>query len=708
MQKSKPAGAIESSPRVQRRGLILMPLKGALRYDKNVQLSFYDSRPQAKLYGMTLRFSGILLLFCLMVFSRGSTVAEDSKIQYELQVQPIFAEHCTRCHGADQATREAGLRLDDRESALSGGDSGHGAIVPGEPAASLLIERITSSDESTVMPPPDERKPLSEPQIELLTKWIQQGATYTEHWSFTPPQSRDLQSLSSQFETELHPIDLIVRSKLKQWGMSPAGPAPSSVLCRRLYLDLIGLPPSPQQLTDFEQAGMEATIELLLDSQRYGEKWARPWMDVARYSDTNGYEKDLRRDQWVWRDWVIDALNQDKPYNEFVIEQIAGDLMDEPTQDQMIATGFLRNSMINEEGAIVPEQFRMVEMFDRMDCIGKAILGLTTQCAQCHSHKFDPLSQREYYGMFAFLNNAYEAQSWVYNSQQQQQLSEFQKQLADLNQAVLQAHPDSPALIRDWEKSILQSQPEWTHVTMSEFGSVSGLNHPVQIVDQSILMLGHVSPDVFFISEPAELSGVTGVRLEALTHPSLPVRGPARKETSVWGVAEFEVHAELPGESDVEPTWSKIALVKATADWSNSEQKDEKTKRITGPVSLMIDGSDDTSWQADRGLGRRGQASVAVLQFQQPLDLPSGTRLKFVLRTGREGMLGCCRISLTRSTDPERPRSIMLRCWRCKSQPINDPLPNKRRSSTPGGARCRSGSRSQTSTMRFGSAIRPR
>ena len=203
---------------------------------------------------------------------------------------------------------------------------------------------------------------------------------------------------------------------------SPAAPAE---LCRRLYLDLIGLPPSPEELAAFERDGFEAVVDRLLGSERFGEKWARHWLDVARYSDSNGYEKDMPREQWKWRDWVVDALNRDLPYDQFLIEQLAGDLLPGATQEQIIATGFLRNSMINEEGAIVPEQFRMVEMFDRMDCLGKAVLGLTTQCAQCHSHKFDPLTHDEYYGLFAFLNTSYEAQSWVYAPEQQRQIAEI-------------------------------------------------------------------------------------------------------------------------------------------------------------------------------------------------------------------------------------------------------------------------------------------
>lgn len=207
-------------------------------------------------------------------------------------------------------------------------------------------------------------------------------------------------------------------------------------MIRRLFLDLIGLPPSPQQLRQYLAEGPDAATQMLLQSPRFGEKWTRHWLDLARYSDTNGYEKDLQREQWIWRDWVVNAINSDMPYDQFIIEQIAGDLLPNAGQQQMIATGFLRNSMINEEGAIVPEQFRMVEMFDRMDCIGKAVLGITTQCAQCHTHKFDPLTHTEYYGLFAFLNDSYEAQSWVYSPEQQQQLAAIETGTSALRERI--------------------------------------------------------------------------------------------------------------------------------------------------------------------------------------------------------------------------------------------------------------------------------
>lgn len=562
-------------------------------------------------------------------------------VDFVSDIQPILAEHCTHCHGVDEQSRKSGLRLDLQSGAYTGGDSGEPAIVPGSPDEGSFLARITSDDEFEVMPPPHENKPLSEKQIELLKAWIEQGAKYDEHWAFVAPQKAELNTEFGQ-----HPIDALVRANLDQVGLQPSPAETSEILCRRVYLDIIGLPPSLEQLEEFERDGLRATVEKLLQSDRYGEKWARHWLDVARYSDTNGYEKDLRRDQWIWRDWVINALNKDMPYDQFVIEQIAGDLLPNATQDQTIATGFLRNSMINEEGAIVPEQFRMVEMFDRMDCVGKAVLGLTTQCAQCHNHKFDPLSQAEYYGMFAYLNDVYDAQSWIYNDQQLQKLSEVRNGINTVYDQIRSQRNDWQNEVNEFASKLISEQADWQPIKFHQLESVSGLNHPVQLSDDSILMLGHSSADIFYVGKH-DLQGVTGLRLEALPHLDLPFGGPGRNSVGSWNVLELEVFIKRPDAQD----WEKQKLVNATADFSEPDQKLEEGKKATGPVAYLIDGSDANSWKADRGNGRRNNPSVAVVQFEKPLECPAETEIKVVMRMG--DMLGCVRVSTTTSPDPK-------------------------------------------------------
>lgn len=584
-----------------------------------------------------------LICFLVPLFCVSSNIGAAPPADFQRDVQPIFAEHCSLCHGVDADDRKSGLRLDLRDSALKGGESGTPAIVPGQLEKSELIRRITSTDPELVMPPPDHKKPLSAGQISTLQQWVKEGARYEAHWAFTAPQKAKVPEVGMA-----NPIDAFVTARLKERQLTLSPTATPAALGRRLYLDLIGLPPSPQELAAFEQQGFQATVETLLKSERFGEKWARHWLDVARYSDTNGYEKDLAREQWMWRDWVVDALNRDLPYDQFLVEQIAGDMLPNATQQQIIATGFLRNSMINEEGAIIAEQFRKAEMFDRMDCLGKAILGLTTQCAQCHTHKFDPLTQDEYYGMFAFLNNSYEAQSWVYTPEQLQKIAEIQNRIRDAEQRLRAARPQWQQELAAWERAQVEKQVAWEPLIATELGSISGLNHPTQEADQSLLMKGHTSNDVFMISAPT-LNGVTGLRLEALTHRDLPHNGPGRSRLGTWGLSELEAFVKKPGGKD----WEKIKLVNATADFSEAEQKQADGKKASGPVAHLIDGKDENTWNADRGIGRRNQPSVAVVQFEQPLTLPEGTQLKLAWRM--TDMLGCARFSITRQPTPSAP-----------------------------------------------------
>lgn len=590
-----------------------------------------------------VRFASLLIGALAVLLIACPRASAAGPVDFQRDVQPIFAEHCAECHGADEAHRQSGLRVDLRDAVLKGGDSGAAAVVPGKPEMSELVRRITSTDAEFVMPPPSHNKPLSAAEVHTLQQWIKEGAAYEAHWAFTAPTKSAVPEVGAT-----HPVDAFIVARLNERKLPLSPAVDSAILCRRIYLDLIGLPPSPEQLRAFEERGLEATVDELLASERFGEKWARHWLDVARYSDTNGYEKDMPREQWKWRDWVVDALNRDLPYNRFIVEQLAGDLLEGATQQQVIATGFLRNSMINEEGAIVPEQFRMVEMFDRMDCLGKAVLGLTTQCAQCHSHKFDPLTHDEYYGMFAFLNSAYEAQSWVYTPDEERQIAEIKRGIQGGEDLLRAARPQWASEVAAWEQSVLAQQPAWQPLIATELGTISGLNHPTQEADHSVLMKGHQNNEIFMISAPV-FDGLTGLRLEALTHRDLPYNGPGRSSLGTWALSELEAFVKKPDGKD----WEKLKLVHATADFSQPENKQADGKKASGPVAHLIDGSDDTTWNADRGVGRRNQPSVAVVQFEQPLTFPAGTQLKLVWRT--TDMLGCCRYCVTRQPAPMAP-----------------------------------------------------
>jgi hypothetical protein len=613
--------------------------------------------------------AGCLLVGTLPTFVRADEAlgAKERPLSFNRDVRPILSEHCFNCHGMDEKNRKAGLRLDKRAAALRGGKSDGPAIVPGKPEQSALIKRITAHADDGVMPPPRVKNPLSAPQIAILKQWIATGADYAKHWAFEMPRKEATPEGQ-------HPIDFFVKRRLMEAELQPSPPADAATLCRRMYLDLLGLPPSPQQLEAFQQAyrsnRARAIVELmrsLASSPQFGERWARLWLDIARFADSNGFEKDLLREMWAWRTWVIQAFNSDMPYDRFLIEQIAGDLLPNPTQDQIIATGFLRNSMINEEGAIVPEQFRMFEMFDRMDCIGKAALGLSLQCAQCHSHKFDPISQDEYYGLFAFLNNTYEAQSWVFTKEQQERIGDIHAKVKAANDLLKKRRTQWQDEISAWEKAVLAKEAVWWPLKAIELDSTGGLNHPTQDADLCILTEGHptTNGDIFGVFLP-DLKGVTGLRLEALAHPDMPFGGPGRSKLGTWAISEMKVQYQLPGSK----TWQPLPMVNASADFSEPDGKvedewkadfDKAQKRTRGPVAYLIDSDENTGWRADRGPGLRNQDGVAVVQFAKPLDLPEKTKLKVLLVQNHGGsdngrsntQLGCCRISLTTSAAPQ-------------------------------------------------------
>ena len=331
---------------------------------------------------------------------------------YLAEIKPLLTEHCVTCHGSEQA--KAGLRLDTAAAARQGGDHG-AAISAGNAAGSLLIQALEDRH-SEIARMPYKKPPLAAGEIVLVRAWIDAGAKAPAdevpgrkvHWAFLAPKRPVLPAIETRKSEPANPIDAFIRARLAREGIAPSAEADPVTLLRRVHLDLTGLPPTPAQveafLGDTRSDAYERVVAELLASPHYGERWGRWWLDVARYADSNGYSIDAPRSLWPWRDWVIQAFNEDQPFNEFVVEQLAGDLLPEATLSQRIATGFHRNTQINEEGGIDPEQFRIESVIDRVNTTGTAFLGLTVGCAQCHDHKFDPLSQREYFQLFAFFN----------------------------------------------------------------------------------------------------------------------------------------------------------------------------------------------------------------------------------------------------------------------------------------------------------------
>lgn len=322
---------------------------------------------------------------------------------FNRDVRPILSENCFLCHGQDPETRGGELRLDIREDAIAAREDDGTAIIPGNPSKSAIMRHITSTDPDMVMPPPESHLPPLKPeQVAVLESWIKGGAKYEKHWSFEPPMKADLPDGGE------NPVDAFVRARLKEAGLKPNPPAAMEAQIRRLHLDLTGLPPSLAEidsfLADTSPDCWEKRILSLMDSPHFAERMAVPWLDAARYSDTHGFSIDDHRDMWGWRDWVIHAFRKNQPYDKFVTEQLAGDLIPNATPDQIAATGFLRNSMNTHEGGTIAEEYRTAYVIDKVDAVATSMLGLTMKCCQCHDHKFDPISQKEYFEFFAFFN----------------------------------------------------------------------------------------------------------------------------------------------------------------------------------------------------------------------------------------------------------------------------------------------------------------
>ncbi len=484
------------------------------------------------------------------------------------------------------------------------------------------------------------------------------------HWAFKAPVRPDVPKPP---HPTANPIDAFIRARLEKEGLKPAAEADRTTLCRRLHLDLTGLPPTPKDVdafvADTRPDAYERLVERLLASPHYGERWARWWLDAARYADSDGYEKDMSRQVWAYRDYVIAALNRDLPFDRFTIEQIAGDLLPNATQDQIVATGFLRMSMLNEEGGIDPEQFRTDAMFDRMDAVGKAFLGLTVACAQCHDHKFDPISQEEYYRLFAFLNNDHEAQRVVYTPKERMEINRIRSRIAEIEAKMKEELSDWGKRLAKWEAG-LDPGPKWQTVVVESEGDRDQRYLPQK--DGSVLAQGY-APTKFstLMKGPSPVKTVTAFRLELLNDPNLPCGGPGRSFMGTCALTEFVVEVEGDGKPGKRRS---VKFATAVADYANPERVLEKNfedkldrRRVTGPVAFAIDGKDDTAWGIDAGPGRRNVPRVAVFVPEKPVEVPAGGTIHFKLKQMHGGWnsddhtnnnLGRFRLSVTDEPKP--------------------------------------------------------
>jgi len=376
-------------------------------------------------------------------------VQDHDAIDFNRQIRPLLSDRCFRCHGPDSNERQAGLRLDQPDSALAKLESGATAIVPGDPDASELVRRIYAEDEAERMPPADSQKSLHEAEKALLKAWVAQGAKYTQHWSFLPPRKPAVPSIPGDTWSR-NDIDRFVLHRLKQAGLAPSPEADRRTLMRRVSFDLTGLPPTIDEvqafLADDSPEAYEHLVDRLLASPRFGERMAMHWLDLARYADSDGYEKDGHRQMWPYRDWVIEAFNANMPFDQFTVEQLAGDLLPQPTRKQIIATAFNRNNPTTSEAGSDPDEFAAKYAVDRVNTMASVWLGLTMQCAECHDHKFDPLTTRDFYSLFAFFNQLPEVPLYegpdappsipVATPEQESALAELEHQIASLKAAL--------------------------------------------------------------------------------------------------------------------------------------------------------------------------------------------------------------------------------------------------------------------------------
>ena len=577
--------------------------------------------------------------------------AAATPVDFVRDIEPLLTRNCYSCHGPER--QKADLRWDVKAVALKGGAHGP-PIVPGKSADSRMIQLVAGTNPEAVMPPKGDR--LTAAQVGQLRAWIDQGAAWPDgrepaswiarrrHWAFQPIQRPAPPTVHAPTWVR-NPIDQFVLAKLEADQWSPAPEADRVTLIRRLSLDLTGLPPTiaavDEYLADQRPDAYERLVDRLLASPHYGERWGRHWLDAARYADTNGYEKDLPRSIWPYRDWVINALNRDLPFDQFTIEQLAGDLLPNATREQKIATGFHRNTMVNEEGGIDPEEFRVASIMNRVETTGKVFLGLTINCVQCHAHKYDPISHQEYYQFYAFLNNDDEPMLEVVSPAQETRRQNLLQQVAALEDGLAAKDPQFKQRRAAWEKDMRDVVVPWQVLAPQAYFGAVGTKFE-HLADHSLLATGSSPPvSTYSVTIPTKLEGITGFRLEALADPNLPRNGPGRSANGNFVLTTFEVDAISPDGGHT----NHVTFTNATADLSQSDFEVANAIRPAGDKKH--------GWAVDGGPGRQNQDRRAVFAAAAPVGFPGGATLQFTLKQlyGSEHTIGRFRLSATTAAD---------------------------------------------------------
>lgn len=577
-------------------------------------------------------------------------------VDFERDVEPVLKSKCFGCHAGAQA--KAQLRLDAASTAMKGGLSGP-VIVAGKSDESRLIHRIEGKGNEKQMPLGG--TPLTPEQIATVRKWIDSGAKWPEsklraeasiekHWAYRKPVKAPLPAVK-QSDRVRNPIDAFLLARLEKQGLAFSQEASRQMLIRRLSLDLTGLPPTPEDVdafvNDTSAGAYERVVDRLMASPRYGERWARPWLDMARYADTNGFEKDLRRTMWRYRDWVINALNRDMPFDQFTIEQLAGDLLPNATVEQKIATGFHRNTMFNEEGGVDKDEARFEILVDRVNTTGAVWLASTWTCTQCHNHKYDPFTQKEYYQVMAFFNSGKKSAKeygdtstkWdepvldLPTPEQEQKRAELDSRIKSLEEKLKTHTPELEAAQRAWEKRVLQSSKDWTTLVPSKAESSSGAKLEPQQAGLILVTGENPLSETYTLEAAAKLKRFTGLRLETVPHDSLPRRGPGRDAYGNFILSEVVLEAasrKTPND------WQKIELTRSTADDGRVNQRGRL-------------------WSIDASREDVRPPRQLVLMAKSPVALKGDTLFRVRIRSTSElsgQSIGQFRLSVTGADDP--------------------------------------------------------
>lgn len=553
-------------------------------------------------------------LIFLMAFAMPAAA---QTVDFNRDVRPILSNNCFACHGPDEKVRKAALRLDTKEGAIADHD-GQVAVVPGKPEASELIRRIISEEQSELMPPRKTGKKLTKKEIDILTRWVKEGGKYEKHWAYVVPTRPELPAVKNTGWAKT-PIDRFILARLEKEGLSPMPEAERFALARRLALDITGLPPTIAEADAFAKDSSpdayDKYVDLLLRKPAYGEHWARLWLDLARYADSAGYADDPPRKIWAFRDYVIKSFNSNKPFDQFTIEQIAGDLLPNPTEEQIIATAFHRNTMTNNEGGTSDEEFRNVAVVDRVNTTFTTWMGTSIACAQCHNHKYDPISQKEFFSVFAILNNTADADRndespnySFYTEDQKKQRAAWEAEVAAIEKKFKESASKFAAAQQAWEKS-LSLNPKWAASKPTSAKSKSAVVLSIRD-DGTIFVEKPAAKDTYTVEVPIAAKRLTALRLEALPDAKLPGMGPGHSNgnfvisrvtaqlippSTNKPTGRF-VRITLPGDNRI-LSMAEVQVFNGTENVALKGEAKQSSTDYDGPAKLAIDGNTDGNYE---------------------------------------------------------------------------------------------------------------